>query len=467
MSKAAANETASARKSPLYAIGIQIENFKRIESASLQFDPKGGLIQVTGANGQGKSTLIDAFLAALRWRDFAPKKAIRQGAEKATVTLELGAKTVELIVELSITEKGRDLKVMAPDGSAFGSPQAVLDAILGKMVDPVAFLNMRPAEQVEFLLNVSGKRPEIERLRAEEKAAYDRRTPANSEVTRLEKLIGSMIPPSSDDPDKPVSIESLQKRHKAASDERLRRESMAGEIKGKRTAIANLERETEGIDRQIAELNERKASIQKSINAHKGQLSKLESESASESKGEDPDAIMSEIASLQKTNARVEEVKRYNAIYRELAEARKSAKALDDEVAAKRKAQSDLLNGLKLPVDGLAFNDDGVTYHGTPLADCSTAERIRVAIALGVAEKPDLRFMIVKHGNDFDPANLELIASLAEKHGIELLMERVDASGLIGIAMEDGRVVARDGVKVPASGAEEEAPKAPAKKAKK
>ena len=69
-------------------VSLTAENFKRLRAVLIE--PKGGLVQVTGRNAQGKSSVLDAIAAALLGKDACPSDPIRHGEQSATIKLDLG-----------------------------------------------------------------------------------------------------------------------------------------------------------------------------------------------------------------------------------------------------------------------------------------------------------------------------------------------------------------------------------------
>ena len=69
-------------------IRLQAENFKRLKAVSNT--PEGNIVQISGKNGQGKSSVLDSIWPALGGAEVLPKKPIREGAEDATIRLDLG-----------------------------------------------------------------------------------------------------------------------------------------------------------------------------------------------------------------------------------------------------------------------------------------------------------------------------------------------------------------------------------------
>ena len=76
------------------------ENFKRISVVEIR--PDGNLVQITGKNGSGKTSCLDAIWATLEGAEHLQSVPIRKGTDKATLQLTLGGDKVELIVTRTI-----------------------------------------------------------------------------------------------------------------------------------------------------------------------------------------------------------------------------------------------------------------------------------------------------------------------------------------------------------------------------
>src|SRR5688572_19792136 len=94
-------------------VELRAENFKRLKA--VRINPAAGLQQISGANAQGKSSVLDAVFAALGGASAAPIKPIREGAEKAEVTLDLG----DMLVRRRWTASGSTLQVESKEGAVF------------------------------------------------------------------------------------------------------------------------------------------------------------------------------------------------------------------------------------------------------------------------------------------------------------------------------------------------------------
>ncbi len=64
-------------------ISLQAENFKKLKAVNIT--PTGSTVLLTGKNGAGKSSVLDAIMAALCGKKYCPEKAVRDGEEKAKV----------------------------------------------------------------------------------------------------------------------------------------------------------------------------------------------------------------------------------------------------------------------------------------------------------------------------------------------------------------------------------------------
>lgn len=96
-----------------------------------------------------------------------------------------------------------------------------------------------------------------------------------------------------------------------------------------------------------------------------------------------------------------------------------------------------------MPVPGLGFDDDGVTYGGVPLDQASGAEQLRVSLAIAMACSPTLRDIWIKDGSLLDDDSLEALRQLASEKDYRVWVERVGDGDDGALIIEDGAV--RDG----------------------
>src|SRR5579859_1711082 len=136
-------------------VEFRAENFQKLKA--VQIKPRGRIVQLTGDNGEGKTSVLEAIASAIKGKDACPRDPIRGGADKAWVSLDLGDK----IVRRTFT-RGKDgkpfttsltVEAKVEGGTAkMGSPQQVIDSLMGDIsFDPLVFLAMKPEAQVNAL----------------------------------------------------------------------------------------------------------------------------------------------------------------------------------------------------------------------------------------------------------------------------------------------------------------------------
>jgi len=100
-----------------------------------------------------------------------------------------------------------------------------------------------------------------------------------------------------------------------------------------------------------------------------------------------------------------------------------------------------MLKEAKFPIDGLGFNEQGVTFNGIPFKQCSSAERLKVSLAMAMALNPELKVIRITNGNLLDSSNMTIVEQMAKDNDYQIWLEMVDESGSMGIYIEDGEVV--------------------------
>jgi hypothetical protein len=430
-------------------ISLEVENFKRVRAISLS--PNAGVTTVSGRNGQGKSSTLDAIEAALGGKNSIPSKPIRKGAESARIVVE----TTDYVVTRVFKGDGSTLTVKSKDGAKYGSPQSMLDALLGDLsFDPLAFTGYEPKRQSEILRRLAGL--DFSGLDADRAKAFDSRTVVNREVKRLEGELAG-IAKYDDAPDAEVSSADLIADLRDANAAHADVQRMFADADASRSEARRLnERSGAGlveIERLRAEIVERQNQIAK----YEAACAKMTSEATDhdnagrekEAKAEaaasllpDVAAVEARIAGADAINAKVRSNARHAETKAELAKRREQAEAMTVAIAAADAAKAKALAEAKFPLAGLSIDDDGVTLDGLPFDQASQAEQLRASISIGAALHPNLGLMLVRQGAFLDDDALALVAKVAEDEGLQIIVERVGKGDSLGVVIEDGEIVA-------------------------
>jgi len=411
-------------------IQLSAENVKRI--SAIEIAPDGNLVQITGKNGAGKTSVLDAIWWGLGGKEAIQSQPIRKGEKTARIEIKLGdGGETKLIVERRFTETDSYLHVKAPDGARYPNPQRMLDDLLGTLTfDPLAFMRAKPSEQLETLRRMVPLDVDMDALDRQRREAYEARTDVQREAKGAEARAAGMKVPEGL-PDAAPSTADLLARLKAAhatNSERTKAERLLSDAK----ALVRLEAA------ELADAEKRLKDQQARCQTAADKLAKAEAAPLPEFA--DTDTIAAEIAAADQiaTGVRVRDAKREEAATAEAL--RKRADELTAVIDGIDKAKADAISRAPKPIEGLGFGDGAVTFNGLPLNQASDAEQLRVSTAIAAAMNPKLRVIRIRDGSLLDDDAKVALAAFADKHDLQIWMEVVDSGGKVGIVMEDGHV---------------------------
>ena len=409
-------------------INLQAENVKRLKAVEIK--PDGSLVTIGGRNAQGKSSLLDSIEYALGGK---PKvdRPIRDGEKQARVVLE----TEELIVTRTFTEKGSQLKVENCHGKRFSSPQSMLDKLYGSLTfDPLAFSRKSAKDQAEALRDLVGI--DLTPLDKARQEAFEERTMINREIKSIEAQIDAI--PATDA--QPVSIADLTAELEKRSEHNRREKELAGEMQRKADEVESIDKELKHVREQIAALHEqahkleaRSNSAEKELEAITLERQKFEPMNTEEIREQiaHAEAINRAAAQLEKRNELIEQNKAKCAAADKLTN---SIKEIDEEKQA-------TLAEASFPLDGLAFDENGVSMNGIPFEQCSSAEQLRISVAMGLAMNPEFKVMLIRDGSLLDDDSLKTIADMASEADAQIWLEKVSIDGAgCTVVIEDGAI---------------------------
>src|SRR5216684_451609 len=211
---------------------LTAENFKRLRVVEIIPDPATNLIQVRGRNGAGKSSVLDAIWAAVGGGDAQPSRPVRKGEDKAIIRLDLG--DVVVTRRFNAEKATTDLRLEAADGARYGSPQTMLDRLIGAVAfDPLEFTREKPRAQLERLRALVKLPIDVDALDAQSALDYAARTDVNRDAAALRVRLDS-VPADPDDAvlGDPIDVPALTQRLAQASEHNTLLERHASERRG-------------------------------------------------------------------------------------------------------------------------------------------------------------------------------------------------------------------------------------------
>jgi len=406
-------------------IELKAENFKRL--LAVEIKPGDGLVQITGRNQQGKSSILDAVFAAFGGGEAIPGKPVRRGAAKAEIYVDVG----DIRVTRRFTEKGTTLYVENRDGLRYTSPQAILDELVGKLTfDPLDFCRMKERDQAQTLRDLAGL--DTAQLDAKHAELYAKRTEANRRAKDAAALVRAM-PHHVGAPAELVSTTELVRKYREARDINKATQAANDDVE---RAESSRKQQAE----QVANIEARLVAAKACLREREDALQAAKA-AAADRRVIDLAQIEAEIEQAGETNKLVTaNAKRDEAIAaaRKLSE---EADALTKELDAVAANKAAMLAAAQMPIDGLAVDGGTVTYQGIPLSQASSAEKIRISLAISAALNPKLRVVMIRDGSLLDDESLAEVAAWAEANDMQVLCERVaNGAEAVGIVIEDGQV---------------------------
>lgn len=436
-------------KRGIHVVGVEVSNLHRIRMAKVELRPGGRVVKVTGGNGHGKSSLLNAIKSALGGAGEVLPAAINDASEdgKGHVRLRLdNGFTVERRFT-SNNAKGY-LTITGPDGGKHG--QGKLGEWLGPLnFDPLALFALPPARQRDILLS-AGSNPELAKqldtVRTAHQALYDERT---QWISQRRKARG--VPKPEGERPEPVDTSAeMTKLRELQAAERARQDAFRAAENAARQAESD-EAAYQDADARVAEL-ERLLEEAKTHAREAGQRARA-SEAEAKKSTEVAEALPDPSADIESVHARISEADAVNAslepwrtwdrAQQELAEATEKAEAFTTDMDKAKTHERKLIADAGIPVPGLSFDADtgAPMLNGRPLEVASGAERIRMAVAIAVAVNPQLRICLVDEANDLDLDALAELGRLAEEHDFMVWACRVGLEGAGEIVVEDGEAV--------------------------
>lgn len=404
-------------------VKLTISNYLKLKD--LEINPSHTNI-IVGKNKQGKTSILKAIRTA--FTGDADSTSIRIGGGSAEITVELD----EFTIKRSITAKGNHLDISNKEGMRMPAPQKYLDGILGTFsFNPIEFFDKKLADRKKYLLNaikltitaqelstytgemLSGLDYDAHALEVVEQARkfyYDKRTGANTSVTKLEKALQSLSEsiPEGFDPSK-VNEEHIAKLREAIQtdkENKIKAEAHADKV----TALQKREAEL------VAELKKVQEEIVEAIKITFDVSDDMSIASAEES-----------LVNLEGQREIVFTVKRAEEVRGELTSAMNEAEKLDVVVKKLTKeVPEDLIKKAKLPVEGLTIDGDDIKINNISIDNLSSSEQLKFGLQIVRALNGDFKVICVDGIETLDKESFEFFLKEIENDDFQYFVSRVD-----------------------------------------
>lgn len=432
---------------------INIHNLLGIED--LEITPTGNIIEVSGRNGRGKSSVLESIKGALGISDYS--KLLRNGEESGQVTLDLG----DMRLERKYTEKGDKLKlqgkVAGTDSySNLTAPAKILKGLFNpNSINPLSLLTAKPKELLDAVLmampmTVDGKYlseiAEGAEVDTDEhalvvidkvtKEIFTERTGVNRDLktakTTMEQLEATLpeVIPSTDEieqeiEDNNTAMESIKSSARKVG--RVVRQQYSEDILAKEDEILSVEADIQALLEQIDILKETKSNLQ-------GDLRSLNTERDTKAEAA-VEAELGKVDDLQERNQQLAKQMSELGVY---SNTQKQVAQWASQVKAAQKKANGLTSSLEklqeykeklcedLPIEGLEIKDGNLYYNDVVFETLNTASKVTLVIELAKLSAGDLGIVVIDNSEHLDTDTYKAFIKEAAKTDLQFIVSRVD-----------------------------------------
>lgn len=395
------------------------------------FEP-GTLTVITGANGEGKSSILEAVKKCFSGGH--DSGMLRRGAKFGEIELTLSNNAV---IKVRITPKNTTYTVNGPDGLSISAPSAYIEQLGEALaVDPSKVLTAKPKELAEELLKIMPVQFSTDELQAaagEETWSIPSRSLSLEEFDSLFKQVyDTRTQVNRTLRDKEGTLKSLR----SSLPEHDGEQNWAEVATGYR---ATLQETKQARESEIAVINrvereaieEIKARAQREIDEVKGQANTARSEK---------DAEYQPV--LLKITAAIAEAEERQRTYDRAAGIRSSIEQIEREYERDTKMSERFSKALErlaelkqeklaaTPIPGLVVRDGQVFLDDVPFEHVNLAERIRIALKISSLRSGELPFLILDNSEAMDPETWQAFCEGVQRKGFQVIAARVSEGPL-------------------------------------
>ena len=406
---------------------LQASNVMNIEA--VEIEPNGNTVTLTGKNGAGKSAFLKAIEFALSGKALASTpEPVRHGQKSGDILLDLG----DIVVKRHFTNESSTVKIENKDGMVFKSPQALLDKFRGNIAfDPMSFAGLPENKQKEVLLGMIDLPIDLDKQDLKRKGIYDSRTNVNRDIKRLEGQRDG-IPDLPDVPDEEESAVDVMADMQKATEQNTKNQNRKMELQQVQHDLENGRKELQRLEAEISECKEH---IQMDIDAVDSLSIVVES-----IVDIDLEQFKCKLADVEQINVQVRQKQDRTRIVTQINDMKSTSLGMTVGMTVDMTAIDTLktktISEAGMPVDGLGFNESGVTFDDVPLSQCSDGQKRLISARIGMAMNPDLRVLWVPDASLLDTDSINDLKEMADENGYQLWLECVSDDEKVGVHIE-------------------------------
>lgn len=424
--------------SKVYLVRVEINGFKCILMATLDRLKEKGITVIGGPNGAGKTTALDAIAWTLGGAKFRPSNPNNDNSEGYAETL------VELSNGLIAERKGKNGTLQVTDSKKMRGTQAILSDLIGELaLDLPQFLNAKPKQKAEMLLQSLGIGEQLTDIDIREKEASEERTAAGRDAKQKRGHADS-LEYDKDAPEEAVSAAELLAKQAEIQRHNAINAKVEADLRTLNSETARAEYaaidESDKLDDLRRQLNAQVEVYKEAMKTQEGIAVKRD---AMVKKFDDLEEI-----STDDIEAQIENVDTANAAVR-ANDAKRDADTEADyaavvyiakggEIDAIRTERAALLSDANLPLDGLSIEGGELIYNGQKWDCMATSEQLRVGVSIVHLIKPECGFVLIDQLESMDTKTLEEFGQWLESQDLQAIGTRVSTGDECTVIIEDG-----------------------------
>jgi len=396
---------------------LNVRNIKKIKAVDIT--PQTNFITIGGNNEQGKSSILDSIVYALNGKNAIPEKPIRDGEKEATILVE--TEDYIIVREFNKTAEGfkTNLKIIQKGEKIVTSPQGELDKFTNKIYDLYNFVKDKEVRYETFL-----KLAEIDMMKMKDtiRLIEEQRRYIGRDLTQQKAIFSKMSEPETNLPDK---------------------EQSNSELVIKLNSFKNIIETENRVKQQISNNENQITEYKLMIQDLESKIRKLEDANNNAQKisfdNVDTKSVENEMVKLDELNEKIRYRNKYSAIENVIQDLHEKYESYtfqrDNYIKEIKEKFNNVMEGLEVD------EKDNVKINGIEFEELSQAQQIKVAIEVTCKLNPELKVAIIREGSLIDKVNLEYLKEMADKHNIQIWIEKVGDAEII---IEEGQIKKED-----------------------
>lgn len=419
---------------------IKIRNLFGITETELD----GKNVEVTGKNGVGKTSIIDAIKYALTndsERDYILKKGETEG--EILIETDTG-----LYIDRKKRANQADYKSIKDGGKVVSSPEAMLKTIFTPLqLDPVKFIQLSKKEQnraildlIEFNWDLNwikeqfGEIPPdvnyeqnilqvLNDIQAENGHYFQTRQDINRELRNKKAFVEEIAEtiPLNYEAEKEIQVSS--EREKIANE----REELSSSIERMRAEIKAAEDKLTTLDGKLTD------KIELAESAYREKVAKLDSDMqvADEyinKEKVDTSADEEEVKTAEEMKKHLNEFYRMKRLQEECEKLADESNEYTEKIELARELPGKILETATIPVEGLTVEDGVPLINGLPISNLSEGEKLNLCVDVALSKPNNLQIILIDGAEKLSDDNRAKLYEKCKASGLQFIATRTTNS---------------------------------------